>query len=348
VKGLRADNAALRSENAALRETLLKELGELRKELKAPKPGAWQAPPSILKAPFPGAQPAPSLRGPQAQPRDQTASCDNASIREKGITLNLGKSAAALKGKPLAAIKELAQKELAKTEATKGVKIVGVSAVVGERLEIQTASKEQAESARANAQWTKALGEGAKVRQATWYPIKLDGVAREEICTKAGNGWQLKEGLEKLISESNSKPGFAVKVMKAHWLSAPSAKLSGSMAVYLESEETVQQVLQAGIFLIGANAVFPAPFIRMEKATRCFRCNQYGHMQGKCKAPQPACGKCAGAHATRDCEGKAPSKCAACGGAHSVRDPRCKAWKEQKGRVGKGQEQGKRTPSSCL
>ena len=81
--------------------------------------------------------------------------------------------------------------------------MVGISAIVGERLEIQTESKEQAEIARSNTQWAKALGEEAKVRQAAWYPIKVDGVAREGICKKTGNGWQFKQGLEDLISKSN-------------------------------------------------------------------------------------------------------------------------------------------------
>jgi hypothetical protein len=86
--------------------------------------------------------------------------------RERGITLNLGRAAATLRGKPLATIKDMAQKEMQKEDATKRVKVVGVSAIVGERLEIQTESKEQAEVARSNTQWAKALGEEAKVRQA--------------------------------------------------------------------------------------------------------------------------------------------------------------------------------------
>jgi hypothetical protein len=49
---------------------------------------------------------------------------------------------ATLKRKPLATIKDIAQKELQKLDATKGVKVVGISAIVGERLEIQTESKE--------------------------------------------------------------------------------------------------------------------------------------------------------------------------------------------------------------
>ena len=157
----------------------------------------------------------------------------------------------------------------------------------------------------------------------------MDGVAREGICKKTGNGWQFKQGLEDLISKSNTRPNFSVKVMKAYWLSKPSNKESGSMAVYLDSWEVAQQVVREGIFIIGANAAYPAPFIQMEKPVRCYKCNHYDHVQSKCKATNPRCGRCAGVHETRDCPG-GPNKCAACGGVHRVTDQRCKIWQKQK------------------
>jgi hypothetical protein len=79
------------------------------------------------------------------------------------------------------------------------------------------------------------LGEETKVRQLAWYLIKVDRVAREGICKKTGNGWQFKQGLENLISKSNTRPDLSVKVIKAYWLSKPSNKESGAMAVYLDS-----------------------------------------------------------------------------------------------------------------
>ena len=82
---------------------------------------------------------------------------------------------------------------------TKGVKVVGISAIVGERLEIQTESKEQAENARRDQGWTIVLGKDTRVKQPAWYPIKVDRVARANICKKTGNRWQFKQGLESLI-----------------------------------------------------------------------------------------------------------------------------------------------------
>ena len=145
-----------------------------------------------------------------------------------------------------------------------------------------------------------------------------------------------------MINKSNSRPDLPVKVMKVYWLSSPSTKLSGSMAVYLDSWEVVQQVLKEGVFLFGANATYPAPFIQVERPTRCYRCNQYGHTQGKCKAAHPGCGKCAGAHETMNCPGTASDKCTACKGAHKVTDLRCQAWHEQKEKAEQRQKQGQR------
>ena len=67
--------------------------------------------------------------------------------------------------------------------------------------------------------------------------------------------------LASLTNKSNTRADLPVKVMKAYWLSKPSNKESVSMAVYLDSWEVAQQVVREGIFIIGANAAYPAPFI---------------------------------------------------------------------------------------
>jgi hypothetical protein len=216
---------------------------------------------------------------------------------------------------------------------TKGVKVVGISAIVGECLEIQTEPKEQADNARRDYGWTVVLGKDARVKQPAWHPIKVDGVARANICKKTGNGWQFKQGLESLINKSNMRPDLPVKVMKVHWLSRPSEKAAGSMAIYLDSREVAQQVIREGIFLIGANATYPAPFVSQERPVRCYRCNQYGHKQSKCSAEHPGCGKCAGIHETMNCPGTAPDKCVTCKGAHKVVDLSCEAWRREKEKV---------------
>src|ERR1700722_11081495 len=102
--------------------------------------------------------------------------------------------------------------------------------------------------------------------------------------------------------------------MKMYWLSKPTTKATGSIAVYLDSWEAVERLLVEGVFLIGANAAYAIPFIQMERPLRFYRCNQYGHQQARCKALQPKCGRCAEPHETRDCTGTSLDKCAACTG----------------------------------
>lgn len=353
LKGLCQENQALRDEVTSLKETFGEALKAALEEFKASPPPTWAQVTSVGNGPTSPDASWPSLSDSQRpsntpiwSPGPSQVDVQVASNREKVVILSLGRAASTLKGKPMMAIKELAQKKLQEEEITKEVKVLGVSAITGQRLEIQTESKKQADIARANAHWVAGFGEEAKVRQATWYPIKVDGVARENICKKTGNGWQFKDGTAKLLEESNSRPNLSVKVMKMYWLSKPTDKPTGSMAIYLDSWSVAQQLVAEGVFLIGANAAYPAPFIKREQPIRCYRCNKYGHMQSKCPAVQPQCGRCAGFHETMNCPGTSPDKCAACHGTHQVTDPRCPVYEKHRDR--KEQSQGHVLTPLCL
>ena len=54
---------------------------------------------------------------------------------------------------------------------------------------------------------------------------------------------------------------------------------------------------------------------------RCSRCQAYGHLAEKCKAPY-TCGKCAGPHFTKTCNSEI-RKCASCGRNHRTGDKNC-------------------------
>ena len=54
---------------------------------------------------------------------------------------------------------------------------------------------------------------------------------------------------------------------------------------------------------------------------RCGKCQAYGHVFTKCKAPY-LCRKCAGPHATETCKSKI-AKCASCGGGHYTGSKHC-------------------------
>jgi hypothetical protein len=59
-----------------------------------------------------------------------------------------------------------------------------------------------------NTKWVSGFGEGAKVRSATWYPVKLDGVSREVLCTKDKKRWQLRDDAAKILEYGNPRDGF--------------------------------------------------------------------------------------------------------------------------------------------
>jgi hypothetical protein len=271
-------------------------------------------------------------------PRASQADVQEMANRERMVVITLGRSVEVVQGKSIAELKEFAEKELQREDSTKDVQVIGVSAVTKGRLETMVASKEQAQQARANARWVRGFGEAAKAKEATWYPIKVDGVAREAICKEGGNGWEFREDALQVIDDSNSRSGMKVKAMKLHWLSKPSDNPSGSLVVYLDSWSVAQQMVAEGIFIIGANAATPARFIQQELPLRCYNCNKYGHTQIKCQA-SPKCGKCAAQHRTSNCTGIHPDKCAACQGAHRVTDPRCPLFIKERLRL---EEQRKR------
>jgi hypothetical protein len=99
------------------------------------------------------------------------------------------------------------------------------------------ASKEQAEKAISNARWARAFGEDAKIKEAEWYPIKVDRVAREVVYKMEDSRFirDFQDDILDVINKSNSRDGFQVKAMKAHLLGKPSENSHCSIAIYLDS-----------------------------------------------------------------------------------------------------------------
>ena len=135
IQEQRVHNEALRSEVSEIKATLAQPKVEeaLRKEMSEVKAELARVV-SLLKSTQSQAQ---AQAQAQAQSQTQQEKRSFAAVawqpaqipaqapanREKGVTLSLGKAVATLKGKPLATIKDMAQKELQKLDATKGVKV---------------------------------------------------------------------------------------------------------------------------------------------------------------------------------------------------------------------------------
>jgi hypothetical protein len=124
--------------------------------------------------------------------------------------------------------------------------VIGVSAVTKGHLEIRVASKEQAQQARFNARCVRGFGEAARAKAATWYPIKVDGVAREAICKTEGNGWQFREDALQIINESNSREGMKVHSLVAFCWRIDRALLgTGGMGCKRTVYNTVYKVIDS-------------------------------------------------------------------------------------------------------
>ncbi|RFU26787.1 hypothetical protein B7463_g9555, partial [Scytalidium lignicola] len=132
-------------------------------------------------------------------------------------------------------LKKLAEKELEEKLPAAKAKISGINRVARERIDLTMETKEQAEAARDDTNWVRGFGEEAKMKLATWYPIKLDGVLREVLCMNEGDGWQFRSDAAQIIESGNSKEGINVKVKMMHWISKPTEKMQGSIVAYLDS-----------------------------------------------------------------------------------------------------------------
>lgn len=78
-----------------------------------------------------------------------------------------------------------------------------------------------------NTKWVSGFGEGAKVRSATWYPVKLDGVSREVLCTKDKKRWQLRDDAAKILEYGNPRDGLKVVLDEQGYREA--RRLNGSI-----------------------------------------------------------------------------------------------------------------------
>lgn len=157
-------------------------------------------------------------------------------------------------------------------------------------------------------------------------------LTKEVLCTREGNGWDFKADAAQILGSGNSQGGERFGVKKLHWLSKPTAKLEGSLVVYVDSWTAAQQILSKKEFKVGPSLAGARTFVQQQQPVRCYNCNRYGHTQSRCHNPA-RCANCAGPHQTMDCTGKHPDKCASCLGAHKVTDARFPHYRKEKERI---------------
>ena len=122
-------------------------------------------------------------------------------------------------------------------------------------------------------------------------------------------------------------PGL--QISRIRWLHNPNrpvrnaggkpAKTRGSLIIGVPTQEIQRRAIRGGV-IINAQLFDVRPFEKGLQATRCFKCQEWGHTQGAC-GKRARCGQCAGQHETNECP-KERVSCANCGKQH-------RAWQGQ-------------------
>lgn len=93
-----------------------------------------------------------------------------------------------------------------------------------------------------------------------------------------------------------------------------------SLLIEFSNIQLAEQILHQGLAWQGI--IYKCHKIPMKfSLPRCGRCQNYGHLDGKCSAPY-CCGTCAEAHSTKVCT-SSNVRCALCGGPHQARSAIC-------------------------
>jgi hypothetical protein len=152
-----------------------------------------------------------------------------------------------------------------------------------------------------------------------WYPMRVDRVFHKVAVDEMGC---------KLFSQLNG-----VKVHKMRWLGNVSVdKEYRSMVVYLDTKEEVDRLLaKMTVTMANGECAYTRPFVIGRQPARCYRCQLYGHLHYRCRAPAQICGQCAcPGHSASSCTSTI-FKCASCGGkgAHRATDPGCPVYRRE-------------------
>ena len=119
-----------------------------------------------------------------------------------------------------------------------------------------------------------------------------------------------------------------VQIQRLRWLSKPSEKTYGSLVIFLRNHGDAERLLKTGIMDVGGEMAYVKPYERRSLPTRCFKCQQYGHLEARCKAVMPTCGNCAtSGHTLKECTSQ-DTRCAACQGSHKATDRGCPKYLE--------------------
>jgi hypothetical protein len=208
-----------------------------------------------------------------------------------------------------------------------GIKVRCLRQLPGERINVVFATEAEAKKAREQSGWLTAVMPQASVKSDAWFPVKCDMVVKRAVLDGGVQGERtLRKEVCAEFAMDNRQEGMDFTAMKATWISKMNPlKKTGSLVIWLKSRLAADHLLNSGQALFGGGAygAFCSAYEPSTADKLCFNCNTYGHLQGKCRKAT-RCGKCSGAHQSRDCASEGPPKCAVCAGTHRSSDWQCK------------------------
>jgi hypothetical protein len=116
--------------------------------------------------------------------------------------------------------------------------------------------------------------------------------------------------------------GLKGKIESVSQLFSKPGSQKGHIKILFNCKETRDLALDVGEVDFFNTTARLVEMLLDREVRRCFKCQGYGHAQASCRDPNPSCGKCAGAHLTRDCTSQT-RKCVNCKGAHQSGDRFC-------------------------
>lgn len=208
-----------------------------------------------------------------------------------------------------------------------GIRVRCLRQLPGERINVVFATEAEAKKAKELSGWLTAVMPQASVKSDAWFPVKCDMVVKRAVLDgDIQGGRTLRKEVCAEFAMDNRQEGMDFTAMKATWISKINPlKKTGSLVIWLKSRLAADHLLKAGQALFGGGAygAFCSTYEPSTADKLCFNCNTYGHLQGTCRKPT-RCGKCSGAHQSRDCTSVDPPKCAVCAGTHRSSDWQCK------------------------
>jgi hypothetical protein len=242
-----------------------------------------------------------------------------------GITINTSRFSG--EKTDIAQVKMVLQRSLDGCAELEGLQIRCIRQLPGERINVVFRTEAEAMKANENTGWLVTGMPQASVKSETWYPVKCDMVAKSAVLdTTVSNGRSLRKEVCAEFAADNREGNLGFTAMKANWLSRLDPwKKTGSLVIWLKRRMAAEHLLKRGEVLFGGGAcdAFCSRFETSTADKLCFNCNTYGHLQSACRK-STKCGKCTGAHQTRDCQSEGPLKCAVCAGPHRVSDWQCR------------------------